>query len=83
MPELGRRLQLLIDERRYRRLEHRASAEGRPVAALVRDAIDLAYPDDADDRRAAGLAFLALEPMPAAEWPELKRDLLDASDPAR
>jgi hypothetical protein len=83
MAELERRLQVLIDEKRYRRLEQRAAAEHRPVAALVRDALDLAYPDDSDGRRAAGLAFLALEPMPAADWAELKRDVLDASDPDR
>ena len=80
---MERRLQVLIDEKRYRRLEQRAEAEHRPVAALVRDALDLAYPDDTDDRRAAGIALLALEPMPAADWPELKRDVLAASDPDR
>ncbi|HYZ03038.1 MAG TPA: hypothetical protein VFA92_16195 [Candidatus Binatia bacterium] len=83
MAELGRRLQVLIDEGRYRRLEQRAAAEHRAVAALVRDAIDLAYPDDTEDRRAAGLALLALEPMPVGDWPDLKRDVLDASGPDR
>jgi 16S rRNA U516 pseudouridylate synthase RsuA-like enzyme len=80
MAVLGRRLQILIDEERYRRLEDRAAAEGRPVAALVRDAIDLAYPSHAEERRRGAEAFLSLDPMPVGDWEEMKGEILHAAE---
>ncbi len=43
--QLTRRTQLLLDEARYRRLERQAQATNSSIAALVRDAIDMAYPE--------------------------------------
>lgn len=43
---MTRRLQILLDEGRYARLEERASRRGASVATLVREAIDIAYPQD-------------------------------------
>lgn len=40
MPTLNRRLQVLIDDERYGRLERRASDEGISVGEFVRRAID-------------------------------------------
>lgn len=45
MPTLSRRLQILVDQDRYARLERRARERGASVATLVREAIDLAYPE--------------------------------------
>lgn len=46
------------------------------VAEVIREAIDIALPDDADAKRAAGDAILAAEPMPVpATVEELKAEL--------
>jgi uncharacterized protein len=77
MANLDRRMQILIDEERHQRLEQRATAEGRPVAALVREAIDLAFPSQDDERRQAGASFLSRTPMPVGDWDD------EAGDPGR
>lgn len=83
MPLLEHRLQVLLDAERYRRLEQRAAEQGRPVAALVRDAIDLAFPSDAKERREAGDGLLALPPVAVGDWDDMKREILDSADRRR
>jgi hypothetical protein len=76
---LDRRLQILLDEGRYRRLAAAARERGTSVAAVIRDAIDDAIPADRDEKRAAWEAIKAAEPMPVPETvEELKRELRDA-----
>ena len=71
-----RRLQVLIDEPRYRRLVARARERKVSVAEVVREAIDLAIPSDADERLRAGRRILAAQPMPVPETiEELKAEL--------
>ncbi len=73
--QLDRRLQILIDEPRYRRLVSRAREQETSVAAVIREAIDLALPDDLESRRAAVERILAAEPMPVPDIAELKAEL--------
>ncbi len=73
--QLDRRLQILIDEPRYRRLVSRAREQETSVAAVIREAIDLALPDDQESRRAAVERILAAEPMPVPDIAELKAEL--------
>ncbi len=73
---LSHRLQVLIDEARWRRLEAAAERRGESVAALVREAIDQAFPDPSSDRRRAGELLLSAEPMTVCDWAEMKDDLL-------
>jgi len=61
---LSRRLQLLLDEARYRRLRAEARTRGASIGALVREAIDRAYPVSPERRRAAAKAILSAPPMP-------------------
>jgi hypothetical protein len=63
MSMFERRLQILIDDERHRRIVAVARQRGMSVGAVVRDAIDrgLATPDTR--RRAAGSRVLAAEPM--------------------
>jgi hypothetical protein len=73
---LDRRLQILIDEPRYRRLVARARDQGTSVGAVIRAAIDAAVPDDLAKKRAAAERILAAEPMPVPETvEELKAEL--------
>ena len=76
MSMLDRRLQVLIDEDRWHRLEREAARRQVPVAVLVREAIDERFPGDADERRAALQALLDAEPM-AVPQPDQLRDELD------
>jgi hypothetical protein len=63
MHMLDRRLQILLDEPRYRRVEAAARARGTSVATIIREAIDVAVPADPERKRAAADALLAAETM--------------------
>lgn len=58
MSVLERRLQILLDAQRYDRLANEAATYGRSVAAVVREAIDLRFPDDEGQARAAAARAL-------------------------
>jgi hypothetical protein len=76
---LERRLQILLDEPRYRRLETAARARGTSIATIVREAIDVALPADLERKRAAWQAIRDAEPMPVPQTvEELKREVRDA-----
>lgn len=71
-----RRLQILLDERRYRRVAAIARERKTSVAAVIRDAIDLLSPDDLAKKRAAADRILAAPPMPVPDTTEeLKAEL--------
>lgn len=75
MHNLDRRVQLLLDDLRYRKLTSEAKRRRVSVAALIREAIDQ-LPADADQRRAAIAEVLAAEPMALPADPaELRREL--------
>jgi hypothetical protein len=70
-----RRLQILLDEPRYRRVAAIARERKTSVAAVIREAIDLLTPDEAGKKRAAAKAILEAEPMPVPDVAELKAEL--------
>jgi hypothetical protein len=71
---LTRRVPLLLDQDRYRKVAAQAEREGVSVAHVIRHAID-ALPDDRDRRRQAIDTILAAEPMPVPDDPvELRRE---------
>ena len=79
---LSHRTQVLLDDERLALLRRRARATGRSVADLIREAIDRQIADAEEAERVATAAreralesFLAADPMPVAEWPELEREL--------
>jgi hypothetical protein len=75
MHRMDRRVQILLDEPRYRRLTDEARRRGVSVAAVIRDALDR-LPTDADLRRTAIDEILSAEPMPVPDRPsELRREL--------
>ena len=76
MHMLERRLQILLDDAQYRRLTAAARERGTSIAAVVRDAIDLALSADLAKKRAALEAILTAEPMPVPKTvEELKAEL--------
>lgn len=78
MSKLSRRLQVLLDEERYERLEQEAERRGAPVASVVREAVDRLLAEETD-RRAAGDRLLAAPPMPVGDWDEIKREIVEAA----
>lgn len=70
-----RRLQILLDEQRYRRLQAEARARKSSVGALIREAIDRAFPVASARRRAAARAILSATRIPAPSVEELKAEL--------
>jgi hypothetical protein len=76
MHMLDRRLQVLVDEERYRRLEAEARRRRTSVAQVVREAIDSVLPADVARKRAALKEILEAEPIPVPDDPaDLKREL--------
>lgn len=72
---LTRRLQVLLDQDRYDRLAAEAERRSVPVAVVVREAIDAAFPNGADERAAAARAILTAPPMDLPDPPGLRREL--------
>jgi len=71
-----KRLQILIDEPRYRRLAAAARERRQSVSSMIREAIDVALPADLAEKQAAADAILAAEPMPVPDTiEELKAEL--------
>lgn len=75
MSMLDRRLQVLIDEERWSRLEREAGRRRVSVGVLVREAIDERFPSDADERRASLQAVLEAPPMDVPDPEELHEEL--------
>lgn len=80
MSLLEKRLQILLDQERFAKVEEEAARSGRSVAAVIREAIDLRFAPDASARRSAATSFLALTEAPAGpgeDWAEVKAAMAD------
>ncbi len=75
MSMLERRLQVLIDERRYARLAAHAAERNLSIGAVVREALDQLIPAASAERSAASRAILAAEPMAVPAPGELRAEL--------
>ncbi len=76
MSMLNRRLQILLDEPRYRRLEQVAKRRRVSVSTVVRDAIDRDLWSEADVQRSeAAQRFLASPDMEVPDVPDLLAEL--------
>lgn len=69
------RLQILLDEERYRLVGTVARQRKMSVAAVIREAIDRGLPAPQRRRSAAMRAILAAEPMRVPPPDELRREL--------
>lgn len=73
MPTLERRVHLLLDEPRYRKVAGEARRRRVSVATVIRDAIDQ-LPAGTDIRRRAVAEFLGAAPMPVPADPRELRE---------
>ena len=82
---LDRRVHLLLDEERYRKVADTAKRRGISTAAVIRELIDhLPSEEELARRRAAWEEFLAAEPIHLPADPaELRRELDEAHDRVR
>ena len=78
MRMLERRLQILLDEDRYRRLVAVARDRGISVAAVIREAIDRGLPASQRRRSAATRRILNAPDMPVPSPSDLRRELDEA-----
>jgi hypothetical protein len=74
---LDRRLHVLLDGDRFERLSRLAEERNVSVGALVRRAIDVAYPPGGARRSAAAVAILEARPGPSPMLDELRTELDD------
>lgn len=58
MPVMERRLQWLLDRRRFELVEAESRASGRSIAAVIREAIDARFGADVEVRRRAAAEVL-------------------------
>lgn len=70
---LTHRLQILLDEARFRRLEAEATRRRVAVAVVVRDALDTVYPATTNERTKAARLVLEATPMPVPADPSALR----------
>lgn len=75
MHMLTRRLQILLDEERHGRLVEEAERRQVPVAVVVRDALDAAYPVSDAKRRAAFARIMAAPQMNLPDPEGLRAEL--------
>jgi hypothetical protein len=75
MHMLEKRLQVLLDEARWRRLSAYADERNLSVGAVVREALDKAIPASRDERRGAARRILSAEPMDVPRPSTLRREL--------
>jgi hypothetical protein len=72
---LERRLQVLLDETRWKRLSSYAAERNLSVGAVVRDALDRSIPASREERRGAARRILSAEPMDVPSPAALRREL--------
>lgn len=83
MPSLERRFQILLDQRRYDLLVRESHRSNRSVGAVIRDAIDVCFPADADRHGTSLGELLDMTATPdgeGADWRTMKAEAEDALD---
>lgn len=74
MPEMSRRLQILVDQERWSRLERHAKQRGASMATLVREAIDVVFPKDGPSS-SASQSFLSRPARDLGNWQAIKEEI--------
>ena len=75
MHMLEKRLQILLDEGRWKRLSSYAAERNLSVGAVVREALDRAIPASRDERRGAARRILSAEAMAVPRPSDLRQEL--------
>ena len=73
---LSKRVEVLFDPKQYAALECEARRRGKPVAALVREAVERQYLQASREERKAALKDLLSIKLDIASWEEAKESIL-------
>ena len=76
MATYNKRVQTTLSEEQYEALTRLSKESGKPLSALVREAVEQVYfgQVDLERRRAALESLLALE-APVADWPQMEEEI--------
>jgi len=70
------RTQILFPEDEYRRLQEVAHEEGRSLGSVVREAVAKYQTGPSRQRHIAAAKRLLKMSLPAADWPEMERNIM-------
>lgn len=77
MATLTKRVQVLLDPFQYQRLDEIARQRNRSVGALIREAVDQVYLQDAVAERVESVRALAAMELPVADWEQMERESVE------
>lgn len=82
MATYTRRVQAVLSEEQYETLSRIAQEQSKPVSALIREAVEQVYLEQADRerRRAALQCLLALE-APVDDWEKMEEEIIRGATP--
>jgi predicted DNA-binding protein len=75
-----RRVQAVLTEEQYETLSRLSEEMAKPLSALIREAVEKVYLEQADQerRRAALRRLLALE-APVADWEQMEEEIIQGA----
>ena len=77
MATLTKRVQVLLDPFQYQRLDEIARQRNQSVGALIREAIDRVYLQNAMADRLEAVRALAAMQLPVAGWEQMERESVE------
>jgi predicted transcriptional regulator len=77
MATLTKRVQVLLDQFQYQRLDEIARQRDRSMGALIREAIDQVYLQSAMGERLGAVRALAAMQLPVADWEQMERESVE------
>jgi predicted transcriptional regulator len=77
MATLTKRVQVLLDQFQYQRLDEIARQRDRSMGALIREAIDQVYLQSAMEERLGAVRALAAMQLPVADWEQMERESVE------
>jgi len=79
----SKRVEILFEPKEYKTLEERARVEGKPVGALVREAVAKYVIRPSDEERRKAFEWLSSQTMDFdSDWDKVKEEILKAYDEA-
>lgn len=77
MATYTRRVQAVLSEEQYETLSRLSKERGKPLSALIREAVEQVYLEQADrERRRAALQRLLSLKAPVADWEEMEEEIV-------
>jgi hypothetical protein len=78
MMALDKRVEVLFDEKEYRRLEEAARVRGQSVGSMVREAVAQYVAGPSEDEKRKAIDWMALQEGPVGSPEEIKTVIEDA-----